>query len=278
MHVAFHGVRGSVPSPGPDTARYGGNTPCLTVEDAGGHVLILDAGTGLRSSGARIGEGRPIDLFLTHTHWDHIQGLPFFPPVFRADATLRIYGPDEPAGTLEATIRGLFRREVFPVPFADVAATFTFAPPPPHDMASGALTVRAIPVHHPGGAVGYAVRDAAGRTLVYVPDNELGGGDAGGREARQALLEASRGADLLVHDATYAGSETGFAGWGHSTVEEAVRLALDAGVTTLALFHHAPDRVDDAVDALLAEAEALVRDAGGRLSVMAAAEGDVIEL
>jgi phosphoribosyl 1,2-cyclic phosphodiesterase len=280
MQVRFWGTRGSIPSPGPDTVRYGGNTPCVTVSVHAYPPLIFDAGTGIRVLGdtldAKVPD-EPLDLFLSHTHWDHIQGLPFFAPLFRQGLRLRIWGVDDPPGSLERTIRGLMSPEVFPVDFDQVGATIEFRPPPFEGTVLHGLSVRALAVHHPGGAVGYRIDDRAGHAVIYVPDNELRGGAPDVAALREPLIEACRGASLLIHDSTYTEAESAdFSGWGHSTTDDALQLAIDAGVGTLVLFHHAPHRTDAEVDALVAHCEARARGLGAEIRILAAAEGLVL--
>jgi phosphoribosyl 1,2-cyclic phosphodiesterase len=277
MRVRFWGTRGSVPSPGASTVRYGGNTSCITVRAGDDPPLIFDAGTGIRALGIDLDSGRsdaPLELFLSHTHWDHIQGLPFFAPLYREGVRLRIWGANNPAGTLERTMRTLMSPAVFPVPFEQAGAVVEFRSPPFDGVTIGAATVRALPVHHPGGAVGYRV-DSRAAALVYVPDNELRSGEGPAPAVRQALAEACRGAALLIHDSTYTAEESAdFSGWGHSTADEALALALDADVETLVLFHHAPQRTDSAVDAMVAHCALRAAAAGSRLRVIGAMEGE----
>ena len=277
MQVRFWGTRGSIPSPGPDTVRYGGNTPCVTVSSGGNSPLIFDAGTGIRVLGASLDAlppDEPLDLFLSHTHWDHIQGLPFFAPMFRPEIHLRIWGVDDPPGSLERTMRGLMSPEVFPVDFDQAGATIEFRSPPFDGTTVHDLTVRALAVHHPGGAVGYRIENASGAAVIYVPDNELRGSAPDVAVLRDALIAACRGATLLIHDSTYTEEESAdFMGWGHSTTDDALQLAIDAGVDTLVLFHHAPHRTDADVDAMV---EHCVARADTRVKIIAAAEGMVL--
>ncbi len=278
MRVKFWGARGSIPSPGIETARYGGNTPCVSVAADNGAPLIFDAGTGIRGLGISL-DGHPphepLDLFLSHTHWDHIQGLPFFSPMFRRGIRLRIWGSGHATRTLEQTIRGLLAPDVFPVPFDEVGATIEFRAPPLEPVQLRGMQVRAIPVRHPGGALGYRIDLAGAAPVVYVPDNELRAEQPGaGAASRDVLREACRGAALLIHDSTYTEEESAdFMGWGHSTTDDALQLALDAGVETLALFHHAPGRSDLAIDAMVARCAERVSREGASLRVVAAAEG-----
>ena len=278
MRVRFWGARGSIPSPGIETARYGGNTPCVSVSAGNGVPLIFDAGTGIRALGISLDghpPDEPLDLFLSHTHWDHIQGLPFFSPMFRRGTHLRIWGAGHSTRTLEQTIRGLLAPDVFPVPFDEVGAVIEFRDPPLEAVQLRGMQIRAIPVRHPGGALGYRVDAAGGAPVVYVPDNELRAEEPGaGAASRDVLREACRGAALLIHDSTYTEEESAdFMGWGHSTTDDALQLALDASVQALALFHHAPGRSDIAIDAMVARCAERVSREGASLRVLAAAEG-----
>lgn len=284
LQVTFWGTRGSIPTPGPHTVRYGGNTPCLEVRTTEGRLLILDAGTGIRELGRSLIEragGAPIeaDLFLTHAHWDHIQGIPFFAPLFGKGNRLRIWGSAALERSVDQVVRDQMSPVVFPVSFEALAATIEFRSMTEGTPASEpGYEVMAFGLQHPGGALGYRFqgtgRDA--RALVYVPDNELAPHPRyGATPTWRARMESFvRGASILVHDAMYTPAEYGACqGWGHSTHLEAVELALAAGVRTLVLFHHEPRRTDAALDACVAESRELVRQAGASLEVIAAAEG-----
>lgn len=282
LHLRFWGTRGSVPAPGPETVRYGGNTPCLEVRTDTNALVILDAGTGLRPLGRALVSATPdraitADIFLTHAHWDHIQGIPFFEPIYHERNRFRIWAP---AG-LEQEIGGVVRAQmsptVFPVAFADVRAGVEFCEFAERTHAGDGYRIEAMAVQHPGGALGYRL-SGPGRgdgSFVYISDNELGGEGYGmPPDWRPRLVDFVRGAALLVHDATYTTAEyQRHRGWGHSTDEEAVALALDAGVRELVLFHHKPERTDDEVDRSVARCQALVASRGGRMQVRAAAEG-----
>jgi len=284
VRATFWGTRGSIPTPGPHTVRYGGNTPCVEVRTSDGHLIILDAGTGIRALGRALlerADGAPIeaDLFLTHAHWDHIQGIPFFAPLFGRGNRLRIWGSASLERSVDQVVRDQMSPVVFPVSFEALAATIEF-----RSIVEGTPTrgtgyeVTAFALQHPGGALGYRFADRVGDTggLVYVPDNELAPhpryGSAG--PWRDRLTAFVRGASVLIHDAMYTPEEyASRAGWGHSTHQEAVALALAADVRTLVLFHHDPERTDGALDRCVAECLELVRQAGASLEVIAAGEG-----
>jgi phosphoribosyl 1,2-cyclic phosphodiesterase len=283
LTLTFWGTRGSIPTPGPDTVRYGGNTPCVELRTAENWLIILDAGTGIRELGRALlarGDGEPIagDIFLTHAHWDHIQGIPFFAPLFRKGNHFTIWGSRSLQTSIGRVVRDQMSPVVFPVSFEELQARIDFQELTEERRAGRGYEVSAIPVRHPGGAMGYrfTTGNAGGRALVYVSDNELSPEaryeDAPGWRAK--LVEFVRGASVLVHDTMYtAGEYASFVGWGHSTHDQAVELALDADVERLVLFHHRPERTDDEVDRCLERCRASVARRGRALEVVAAAEG-----
>lgn len=248
--VRFWGVRGSIATPGPATARYGGNTSSLEVR-CGGRLLLLDAGTGLRAlGGALLGAG-PLDadLFLTHTHFDHVCGLPFFKPFFQPQNRFRLWaghlGGDL---TLRRVLREFMMAPLFPVPpevfraqieYRDFKAGDTLAPAPE-------IALRTAALNHPDGATGYRI-EFRGRALAYVTDTE----HVPGTPDRN-VLGLIDGADTLVYDCMYTDEEyeRSYVGWGHSTWQEAVRLCKAARVKRLVVFHHDPDHDDERMDAI----------------------------
>jgi len=283
LRLTFWGTRGSVPTPGPLTVRYGGNTPCVEVRTDTGRLVILDAGTGLRELGRSLVErstGAPLEaeMFLTHAHWDHIQGLPFFPPIFQPGNRFTIWGPSTLNGGIGSVIREQMSPVVFPVPFEELAARLEFKNLGETRPTRDDIDVSSFDVQHPGGAVAYRFtsRAPSARSFVYISDNELAANanyhsPAGWREQ---LVEFVRGTHVLVHDASYTKDEyANHRGWGHSTYDEALELAIDSGVETLVLFHHKPERSDDELDACAAAIRATARARGSRLRIVAAAEG-----
>lgn len=288
FRLRFWGTRGSIPSPGPSTVRYGGNTPSVEVRTPSGALVLLDAGTGIRDLGRALiarANGAPIhgDIFLTHAHWDHIQGIPFFAPAFQPGNRFTIWGAKSLAASIRRVVRDQMSPVVFPVAFEELAATFEFRELADERHASDGFDVRSTPVRHPGGALGYRFGPAGGggASFVYISDNELRAdqGDASSERWRSRLIDFLRGARVLIHDATYTEAEYDrHRGWGHSTYGDAVRLAIDAGVETLVLFHHSPDRTDDELDIRLAESRAMAAEAESALRVIAAAEGMELEV
>jgi ribonuclease BN (tRNA processing enzyme) len=251
------------------------------VRGADDRLIVLDAGSGLRGLGrwlAETGAGSvDADIFLTHGHWDHIQGIPFFAPLFHRDSRIRIWGSAALPRTIESVVREQMAPVVFPVMFDEVAAKVEFCQMTVGQSYDVGCAISCMDVRHPGGALAIRITDKAG-TAVYISDNELGpGGDAlagASKSWRSELVAFIRGSKVLIHDATYTADEYEMhRGWGHSTPEEATALALEAGVEQLVLFHHKPDRADDEVDAAVKRCEAIVKKAGVAMTVVAAAEG-----
>jgi phosphoribosyl 1,2-cyclic phosphodiesterase len=278
--VTFWGTRGSIPTPGAHTVRYGGNTPCVALE-AAGQLVILDAGTGIRALGAQLVERQNgsvrAEILLSHTHWDHIQGLPHFKPFFGAGNEVRIRASQQGAATLEAILRLQMHPAVFPVPLDALAARLSVEQVAPGEFNAGPFLVRAIRLRHPGTTLGYRLtpRDG-GASLAYVTDNELGaGGDYDLPPTwRQDFVQFLAGTDVMIHDAMYTPAQLEqHRGWGHSTYEEALAVAAEAGVRQLVLFHHEPEHGDDTMDGLVAEARRLAGRMGAAPTVAAAQEG-----
>ncbi|MBD2439747.1 MBL fold metallo-hydrolase [Nostoc sp. FACHB-110] len=256
--VQFWGVRGSIPSPGPHTVRYGGNTPCVEMQ-AGGKRLIFDGGTGLHVLGQSLLRQMPIDahLFFTHSHWDHMQGFPFFVPGFVKGNNFHIYGAIAPDGsTIEQRLNDQMLHPNFPVPLQIMQANLRF-----YDVKPGQpihindITIETASLNHPGEAVGYRV-NWGGSAAVYITDTEHYPD-----KLDENVLWLSRNADILIYDCTYTDEEyyspkSPKIGWGHSTWQEAVKIAKAANVKTLVIFHHDPAHNDDFLDAVGEEATA----------------------
>lgn len=283
LRLRFWGTRGSIPSPGSSTVKYGGNTPCVEVRTDTDWLVILDAGTGIRELGRSLvagsnGHGIAADIFLTHAHWDHIQGIPFFAPIFQPGNHFTIWGSKTLETSIDRVIRDQMSPVVFPVTFEQLDAQIDFSEIAEERHSGDGYQVTAFAVQHPGGALGYrfsGLSESDG-SFVYISDNELSPSApyAGRADWKERLVEFVRGTNVLVHDAMYTADEyERHRGWGHSTYEDAVTLALDAGVEHLVLFHHRPERSDDDVDRCVDLCRALVAARGGQLKVTAAAEG-----
>jgi len=283
LTLRFWGTRGSIPSPGLATSRYGGNTPCVELRTAGGRLVILDAGTGIRELGRSLmaganGEGVEGDIFLTHAHWDHIQGIPFFAPLFHKGNHFTIWGSRSLQTSIDQVVRDQMSPVVFPVSFEELQAQIDFQELAEERRAGVGYEVAAIGVRHPGGALGYRFteRNETGGGLVYVSDNELSAVAKYDTPAewRRTFVQFVQGAAVLIHDTMYRAEEySSFVGWGHSTYEDAVELAIEASVDRLVLFHHHPERTDDEVDRCVASCREMVQARGARLEILAAAEG-----
>ncbi len=269
MKIRFWGTRGSIPTPGQRTVRYGGNTACVEVRDGSGALLILDAGTGLRELGLQIAQNGKssldIDLFISHLHWDHIQGIPFFRPAYDPKNHLRIYAPVHPQPLKDLLGMGM-DDPFFPVDLDAIPAKIDMDEMPSGGTKTvGGFTVRATKIHHPAPSLAYRV-EADDAAVVYATDTEdpFSG-------AENPVIELAAGADVLVHDAQYLDDDYK-RGWGHSTVATAVDVAVRANVKRLVLYHHDPDRTDDMLDKIGADAQRLARERGS-IEVLVAYEG-----
>ena len=279
MRITFWGVRGSIPSPGPDTVGVGGNTSCVEVR-AGKAFLVFDGGTGLRLLGKRALGEMPFTahIFFSHVHWDHIQGFPFFDPAFVPGNVIHLYGGNNVSRTLEETLAGQMDHPSFPVHLTEMGAKMHFhgidgRNPVEVDAGDGTkVSISAAPGNHPNGVWAYRV-DHAGTSVVYATDTEHYA------VVDPKLTKLAKGADVLIYDSQYlpeeyAGANGGMPklGWGHSTYEEAIKLAQAAGVKRLILYHHDPMQNDAAVAEKERRAKALFANCE------AAREGLVIEL
>jgi phosphoribosyl 1,2-cyclic phosphodiesterase len=257
MKVTVWGARGSVPSPGPETVRYGGNTSCVSVALEDGTLIVLDAGTGIRNLGLALDRTPArIHLLLTHLHLDHIQGLLFFAPLFDPEAHVTIWGPAAPGGSLEARVARYLSAPLTPVEVRELPCEVDFRDAPGSDWEIGSATVRAQPVNHRGPTLGFAITEG-GRTLCYLPDHEpaLAGPLAELEPEWLSGYTLAQGADLLLHDCQYTDREyAGHVGWGHSSLSDALTFADRAGASRTLLFHHDPMRTDGELDQIAAAA------------------------
>jgi phosphoribosyl 1,2-cyclic phosphodiesterase len=271
------GCRGSLPTPGEATVRYGGNTSCVEVRCGEQTALILDAGTGIKRLGEELDPHSTIHVLLTHLHLDHLEGLRFFAPLWQEEVEVNIWGPPSPVHSLRERISRSFSPPLFPVDLADIPAKVVFHDVPDEEWELEGTRLLAQPVSHPGSTVGYRL-ELDGGSLAFIPDHEpVLGLELGALETDWISGHAlAQGVDVLLHDAQFTEDEyPGRVGWGHSSVAHAVGFARKADVGRLVLFHHDPDRSDDGVDRLTERASELW---GGGTPPEAAKEGMTIEL
>lgn len=280
VNIGFFGVRGSTPCASAANHRYGGNTACVVLEHPGADPVILDLGTGLRLYGTERAAG-PQTAFtghalVTHLHWDHVQGLPFFMPVLTPGSRLDVWGPTIDGVSLRDGFDAFMRPPFFPVGIAELPADIEF-----HDLAEGphrigGADVVAAAVPHLGHTFGYRVSFDGGPSVVYLPDHQQP--MDGSLDVDERVLELCDGADVLIHDAQFTPAEFAVkAHWGHCTVDYAVEVAARAGVDRLVLFHHDPGHDDDMLDQLVGQARCHPR-AAGLSEVISAYEGLTISL
>ncbi|HUU15162.1 MAG TPA: MBL fold metallo-hydrolase [Terriglobia bacterium] len=283
--VKFWGTRGSIATPGPGTMRYGGNTSCVEVR-TGGTILMLDCGTGAREMGMALMKdfrGQPLDihLFVSHTHWDHIQGFPFFVPAYFPGNRITIYSLRGADKSLEKIFTGQMDASYFPVELSDLKAHLEFVELQ-ETVEIGPVKVAHIFINHPGMAASFRV-DAGGKSVVYTTDHEpysllLGANDFN-RDKDLQVTEFARGADLYIREAQYTDEEyPGKRGWGHSTFSEVLDAAQHAGVKRLALFHHDPMHDDNTLDHILAACHARMKERGMTFECFAATDNQQIIL
>jgi ribonuclease BN (tRNA processing enzyme) len=281
VEITFFGVRGSCPCAGEGYRRYGGNTSCVLVDIEGDAPLILDLGTGLRALGDMLektlrAEGRPLEAtaLLTHLHFDHILGLPFFGPLHDPGASLLVYGPRQEGSSLKETLHAAVAPPFFPVHMTDFRGEVSFNDIADDEFAIGSAKIRSRTIDHRGHTLGFRV-EADGHSVVYMPDHQA---PLDRRSISEGVLELCDGADLLLHDAQYTDEEfVDKSEWGHSTVPYAVRVAAESGVKRLILFHHDPSHTDRDIDRLVTRARRLP-DAKRLEDISAAHEGSVIKL
>jgi phosphoribosyl 1,2-cyclic phosphodiesterase len=260
------GARGSIPAPGPETTRYGGNTSCVQVTLADGSTIVLDAGTGIRSLGLGLAVDGPLHILLTHLHLDHIQGLMFFAPIFRPDVQITVWGPASPEATLLDRIARYISAPLAPIEVRQLPCDVSFRAAETTEWQIGPARIRADSVTHRGPTLGYRI-DCDGTSLCYLPDHEpgLGASLADLEPEWMSGFDLACGADILLHDCQYTDDEyPGHLGWGHSPLEDALVFARRTEVQRLVLFHHDPLHSDDFLDAFAGRAASRWQELGGR--------------
>ena len=284
--VQFWGTRGSIPRPGRDTLRYGGNTSCVQVTSPKGTLVIIDCGTGAHDLGQSLvaNSAGPLrgSILISHTHWDHIQGFPFFAPLFVRGSQWDIYGPAGLGQSLRETLAGQMQYSYFPVTLDELGASIRF-----HDLAEGSfeiddVRIRTLYLNHPALTLGYRL-ETANACMVYACDHEpfsrLPGVSAPIHENDRLHSEFLTGADLVIHDAQFTDAEyAAKKGWGHSPVEYVAEMGLSADIKQLAFTHHDPGRTDDDIDRIVEAVRSELRKTDATMQVFGAADGQIVEL
>ncbi|MBI5491950.1 MAG: MBL fold metallo-hydrolase [Deltaproteobacteria bacterium] len=279
MIIRCWGSRGSIAVSGKEFTKYGGDTTCIEVRSDSGDLIIIDAGTGIRALGSKLirEKRRDINLLLTHAHWDHLSGFPFFKPIYRKDYEIKVYGPQATQVSLKKIISKTMTAPYFPIELEDINARITFLGMGHKSYSIGSVKIETIPLSHPNQGVGYRLEED-GKSFVFLTDNELNYRHPYGLEYRD-YVKFSRGADLLYHDAEYSREEyRETKGWGHSVYLDTVDLALDAGVKALGLFHQNQERSDAGVRKIERECRKIIRERGSKMKCFAVAEGMEVKL
>lgn len=282
IEVSFWGVHGTLPVPGPATTRYGGNTSCVSMEFTKGQYFIFDAGSGIKElSNHLLSTGRnrlEAKLFISHPHWDHINALPFFVPLYQQGNEFEILGASNADLSMRQMISAQMEGVYFPITLKEFASRVYFRDLREETLELGDITVSTMLLSHPGYCLGYRI-DYGDRSICYVTDNELFLDDDPSYNGNYVgkLTEFVRGTDMLITDTTYTDEEyASKIGWGHSCISKVVELAHNAEVKNLHLFHHDPDQSDDDIDKKLEIAQGMLKDRGSSTVCFAPAEGDVV--
>ena len=274
IYVDFWGVRGSVPSPGPTTNRYGGNTSCVSIT-ADNKILILDAGTGIRNLGSAIIGQPELEIFVvvTHSHWDHIQGFPFFTPIYQPNRPVHMFPTLHKKNVVLASLIDQMDGAHFPITPDQVPSNFNFVTENPLEfLANNGFQLELVPMNHPGKAFGYKIT-IDDKIICYFTDNEIDPPYEKSIELDE-LTNQCKNADILIHDAQYIEADMPLKhGWGHSLISQVTKLGESAEVKNLVYYHHDPERSDDDIDAELEKASKALKENGSSVIPYFAHEG-----
>lgn len=280
MLVRCWGSRGSVSVSGEEYLKYGGDTTCIEIESDAGELIVIDAGTGIRLLGNRLlkeKDGRPINMVLTHAHWDHLAGFPFFKPIYMKKSQVLIHGLKTTRESLKNIISKTMTSPYFPIEFEDINADIQLFESESSHFMIDSVKVDTIALSHPNRGLGYKLSEN-GKSFVFLTDNELTYRHTDGL-AIEDYIEFSRDADLLIHDAEYTAEEYKLTRtWGHSVYTDALDLAIRAGVKSFGLFHLNQDRTDDQADEMLADCKRIIKEKGASLDCFIVGKGTEIKL
>ena len=279
MIIKCWGARGSISVSGKDFLKYGGDTTCIEIRTKSDDIVIVDAGSGMRALGNRLmkEKRRSSNLILTHSHWDHVLGFPFFKPLYHPEARVNVFAPTIEGLPVGEMMAGLFASPYFPIAFKDIEAKMTCHALGQEPFFIGSLQVTPIPLSHPNQGLGYKFTEE-GRSFVFLTDNELGFKHPGGLGV-QEYASFCKGADLLLHDGEYTEEDyLRTKGWGHSMYKDALGLALESGVRKLGLVHHNQDRRDDELDEILADCRNVISTQKSDLECHVMRQGMVVTL
>lgn len=280
MLIRCWGSRGSIAVSGKEYIKYGGDTTCIEVVSNAGDLIIIDAGTGIRALGNKLfrEKTRKFNLLLTHAHWDHLSGFPFFKPIYGKGNTIKVYGPQPTQVSLKSIISKTMSSPYFPIELEDINAEISFLGMGHNEHYSiGSISITSIPLSHPNEGVGYRLEED-GKSFVFLTDNELTHHHPIGQDYSD-YVEFASGADLMFHDAEYKKEEYKLTkGWGHSVYLDTVKFALDSNVKALGLFHHNQDRTDAEVKEIEKDCKRIIRENGSRMKCFAVATGTEVKL
>ncbi len=280
MKITSWGTRGSLPTPGKNTQKYGGNTTCIEIKTDRDNLIIIDAGSGIRNLGKKIITDKKIEninLILTHAHWDHLLGFPFFIPAYFSKYNIYVRGGKYAKSSLQKYLKHQMEPPYFPVNFNLLNAKFNFKKSKPVMFKDDPLEVISIKLNHPDGGFGYKFIEN-GKTFVFLTDNELDYHHKKG-PSKAEFIDFCKDADILFHDSQYTNEEyKNTKGWGHSTFESTVDLAIKANVKSLGFTHHDPDRTDDDLDLQVIKYQKVIDKSGKNFKCFGVKEGSTIEL